>query len=193
MLFFLAQQVAPVLPVPMDPYVFAGALVVVLSSIGGTVVLIINALSASSDRREAAKERLAALTVAKAIEAATKEANGKADTLIKSTAQIHELTNSTNSNLQKALELKTLELQNTEKLVASLKEAAAALAMNQEIRDVRAAHMPASPALQRGTLTRSTDIAPPGPAAVVDVHVVNKADAPVPTTDTPSNPPPVDK
>ena len=90
-----------------DPAIIAAAVVVVLTSLGGTMVLVINAWSASKDRREAAKERLEQLTLAKAAAAATVIANAKTDTLIEGTAKIHELTNSTNSQLQKALDLMT--------------------------------------------------------------------------------------
>lgn len=104
--------------VALDPTLVAAAAVTVLSSLGGTIVLIINAMSASKDRREASKERQLLAERAMVSAAVQKSTLEKADTIIESTAKIHELTNSTNSNLQKALELMTAKNAALEAIIA---------------------------------------------------------------------------
>lgn len=120
-----------------DPNVIAAAVVIVLAAIGTLVVQIINAVSASKDRREAARERLEQLTLAKAAAVMSAAVNSKADALIEGTAKIHELTNSTNSQLQKALEVMTERFTAQAALVARLVEEKRETAATRAVTDLQ--------------------------------------------------------
>lgn len=149
--------------VTQSPAVIAGAIVLVLSSIGGTIVLVINALSASKDRREAAAERLQQLTLARAAAQTATDTSKKADALVEGQAKIHELTNSTNSQLQKALELKTQELAGVRELVAQMEKTAKEIAATRTLTDVQTASALRTPV--PGQFTHQpdalTDVVPP--------------------------------
>jgi hypothetical protein len=74
----------------------------------------------AQERAEAAEDRKAMLLKAsKAVEVS--EANGKkSDEIITGVAKVHELTNSTNSQLQKSLEVVTEKLAGAEKMIGML-------------------------------------------------------------------------
>jgi hypothetical protein len=155
---FAQAIVSPMLDPTLYFAAISGAVVVVLTSLGGTVVLIINAVSASKDRREAAAERLAIRNQAAVIQQTGEETAKKADGLITATAQIHELTNSTNSELQKALELSkaqaaSVEKQNValERLIAELKQKALDVTASQALSDQRVTQALAAPAPEQLT------------------------------------------
>lgn len=140
--FILAFQGAspdPSVTVKQDPAITAAAYVLVISSVGGTVVLIITAWSGFRDRRESAAERLLALNLTKAVAASAEKTAEKTDTIVKATAQIHELTNSTNSNLQKALDVMTEKVAGLDKIIAEMRVAKADTAAAQVITDLKAA------------------------------------------------------
>lgn len=147
-----------------DPAIIAGAVVVVLAALGAMVVQIINAVSASRDRREAAAERLTQLTISKATSATVQETARKTDEVIGATTKIHELTNSTNSNLQKALEIMKEKVEGLEKIIAELRIAKVDTATAQALTDQRTS-----------MLTPSPTTLPSGPAEVL---VVNTPDDP---------------
>jgi hypothetical protein len=129
----------------LDPTLTAAAVVTVLAAIGGTVVQIINSWSAARDRREAAAERKALLDKTTAAVEASKDNSRKADELIKSTTEIHTLTNSTNSNLQKALELMTEKNAGLEKLMAQMQDEKKTTAAQHALTDVRISAVLAAP------------------------------------------------
>lgn len=143
---FLAFQSAPVVTVKQDPAITAAAIVLVISSVGGTIVLIINAWSASKDRREAATERLQALNLTKSVAESAKKTEEKTDTIVKATTQIHELTNSTNSNLQKALDVMTEKVAGLDKIITEMRVAKADAANAQVIADLKTAAASQAPA-----------------------------------------------
>lgn len=141
-----------------DPAIIAAAIVLVLAALGSMIIQIITAMSASKDRREASQERLMQISIAT-------ETRRKTDTVIEGNARIHELTNSTNSNLQKALELMTERSHGLEKVIAELKEAKRTTAAAQAMMD------------QRTALSIT-----PGPAltGTAPTEVIVKNDQPVP-------------
>lgn len=151
-----------------DPSLIAAAVVLVLSSVGSTIVLIINAASASKDRREASKERLQQLVLAQAAKEASEAVARKTDQIIESTTKIHELTNSTNSNLQKALELMTAKVAALEQLLAQAEGAKKEAAAAQLAADLRVA---------QASLDRRTDRPAPAPATAAGV-ITAIADSP---------------
>lgn len=108
------------LPQPLDPMVVAGAVVVVIAAIGGLFVQCMNAYSAFKDRREAASERKTTLERATRAASISESTDKKADQLITSTAQIHELTNSTNAALQRALDVANEKIAGLEKLLIQM-------------------------------------------------------------------------
>jgi len=120
-----------------DPAIVGAAVVLVLSSLGGTIVLVINALSASKDRREAAAERKQQLELAIASAKVVKETADKTDALLVGNAKIHELTNNTNSQLQKALELKSQELNGARELMAQMEKTARDIAATRAVTDLQ--------------------------------------------------------
>lgn len=159
-----------------DPAIIAAAIVLVLSSLGGTIVLVINAVAAARDRSEAAQERRenreATVAVAK-----------KADVIIDSTTKIHELTNSTNSNLQKALELMTEKVAGLERINSELREAkrdtAAVQAMTDQRNQSQVAAVLASAAPQAQHKAAASSPPPPGTTADDPVHVKVEDQEPV--------------
>lgn len=129
----------------LDPTLLAAAVVTIIAALGGVTVQIINARSAAVERRATAERELLAATERKALfeqaQHATKLAddnNKKADALIKSTTEIHTLTNSTNSNLQKALELMTEKNVGLEKLMRQMESEKQTTAANRAVTDAQA-------------------------------------------------------
>lgn len=133
----VALPPAPVIVTPLDPAIYAAAIITVLSSLAGTVILIINAWSSYQDRREAAAERKALLAAANAAGVVADATGKKADEIITGVAKVHELTNSTASNLQKSLEVMTEKFAGAEKLVAQMGKAAADIAAKQATQDLQ--------------------------------------------------------
>lgn len=130
----------------LDPTLLAAAVVTIIAALGGVTVQIINARSAAVERRATAERELLAATERKALfeqaQHATKLAddnNKKADALIKSTTEIHTLTNSTNSNLQKALELMTEKNVGLEKLMRQMESEKQTTAATRAVTDAQAA------------------------------------------------------
>jgi len=122
----------------LDPTLLAAAIVTVLASMGGMVVMIINARSASQDRREAAMER-------RILMEKTNATADKADRLIQSTAEIHTLTNSTNTNLQKALDLMTEKTKGLERLIIEMNKSRVAADVVQAAAELERARMTMPP------------------------------------------------
>lgn len=167
-----APQAAPQVTqhVTQDPTIIAGAIaaaiVLVLSSLGGTAVLIINAWSSANDRREAAAERRIQLELTQSTNKHAVETAVKTDTLLTETAKIHELTNSTNSKLQAALELKNSELDGMKALLLKMVEEKRETAAMRVVTDLQTAAATAALAARRGE--RKTDVVngePASPAA----------------------------
>lgn len=158
----------------LDPTLIAAAIVTVIAAIGGMVVQIINARSAARDRRDTAeRERLAATERKALFEQAqyaakiAEENNKKADTLVTSTAKIEELTNSTNSNLQKGLEVMTVKHNALELKIVHMEKEKAETAAVRALTDQQAAQ-----ALQSN---------PPKNDEPSEVKIVNEPTEPVPT------------
>jgi nucleoid-associated protein YgaU len=134
-------------------------IVVLVAAVPTTIASITAAVVAfASLRRNDDNAKVAAIT---SVQVAA--SNAKADTLIESTAKIHELTNSTNSNLQKALELMTEKAAGYERIISELREAkrdtAAAQAMTDQQRQVQVVAAPALvlPAADTGKHDRRKD------------------------------------
>lgn len=172
----VAQNPATTTTVKQDPAITAAAYVLVISSVGGTVVLIITAWSGFKDRRESAAERLQALNLTRAVAASAEKTAEKTDTIVKATAQIHELTNSTNSNLQKALDVMTEKVAGLDKIIAEMRTAKAETAAAQTISDLKAAaaQIPAP----SGLPIKVEMVPPPEGAPPTKVEMVNTEDDP---------------
>jgi hypothetical protein len=119
----------------LDPTVFAAAIVTVLAAVVGGTVTVINALAAARDRRDAREERRLVIAQGASAIAESKENGKKADTIIRSTDKIHELTNSTNSNLQKELELEREKNAGLAKTITALEAEKHATAAMRAITD----------------------------------------------------------
>lgn len=127
------EQLAPA-GSTMDPTLFAAAIVTVIAALGGVTVQVINSVSAARDRREAAAER-------KVLMERTNATASKADTIMVTSAEIKELTNSTNSNLQKALELMTEKYAGSQRALSQAQETKREVAAAQAVTDLtRAIH-----------------------------------------------------
>lgn len=129
----------------LDPTLIAAAVVTVIAALGGMIVQIINARSAATDRRETAKREESAAVERRALFAQSQHTTEKADVLVEkadalvtSTAKIEELTNSTNSNLQKALELMTEKNAGLEKLMRHMEAEKQTTAANRAVTDAQA-------------------------------------------------------
>lgn len=103
----------------------AAAVVTVIAALGGVAVQIINARSAAADRREAAAvaaaERSVAAEERKLAAEERRALLGKSDVIIDGNTKIHTLTNSTNSNLQKTLEVQAEEVKGLRREMAQMK------------------------------------------------------------------------
>ena len=157
----------------------AGAIVTVVGALGGMVVQIINASSASRDRREAALERRILLEKTNAAAKVSDETAAKADTLLQKTVEIHTLTNGTNSELTSALKVANQKIEGLRELMAgfirSKDEADAARVTTA--RDV--ADALATPVPRPSGQTRASDEEP------LEVKVVNQPLAVVATEKPP--------
>lgn len=166
----------------MDPTLIAAAVVTVIAALGGVIVQIINSASAAKDRREAAAERRALFEQGERSTKIADESIKKSDAIIESTAKIHELTNSTNSNLQKALELMTEKNAGLEKLMQQMEQEKRATAATRAVTDLQT-----SAALQSK---------PPGESPIIgaaaaqptEVKIVNESTEPVPVTQDKTKP-----
>ena len=138
----------------IDPTVFAAAIVTVIAALGGIIVQIINAASAARDRREAAMERQQLMDRTTLALHSSAENGKKADVLIESTAKIHELTNSTNSNLQKALDIASEKISGFERLISQMQMEKAQTASMRATTDQQVASaFNAAPPSNGGTYT----------------------------------------
>lgn len=119
----------------MDPAIYAAALITVIAALVGGTVQVINAVSSSRDRRDAARERQIALEQSAAgIELA--RANGqKADAILHKTSAVEVLTNGTNSNLQRALDVMTERNAGNEAIIRQLRQTTADTASVRAITD----------------------------------------------------------
>lgn len=187
--WFLLAQAASATQVTQDPTIvaaaIAAAIVLVLSSLGGTVVLIINASSASKDRRESATERRIQLELTKDTNKQATETNEKAGTLVVETAKIHTLTNDTNSQLQKALALKDLELFGANQTIAKMVEEKRETAAMRVVTDLQTsvalqtpvAVIPIAPLGGRGTRSGDTPLAPAAEKTLKNIEANTAATA----------------
>lgn len=99
-----------------DPMIIAAAFVMVIASIGATIVQVINAKAAADDRREAKIAREKLLTMA--------EMNDeKTNKVIEQGVAIHTLTNSNLSKVTADLATATATIQSLERMIASLTKA----------------------------------------------------------------------
>lgn len=144
----------------LDPTLIAGAVVVVISALATAVVTVINGLSAAAARREDAAERRATAKV-------TEDNNKKANVLVTTTAEIKELTNSTNSNLQKALELMTEKHAALERKIVQMENEKRETAATRIVTDQQA--------------TQALRTPPPEAGEPTEVKIVNEPSEPVPT------------
>lgn len=167
----------------LDPTIIAAAFVTVIAAVVTGAVTVINAIAAAKERYTAAAERKEMLEkTAQAISAS--HANGvKADDLLVKTEQIHSLTNSTNSNLQKALEVATERISGMEKVIAefmfdkremariiAIATASAATKRDSRATDANGPGGPGGPVSPGG----------PGSQEPVKVEVTNPASSPLP-------------
>jgi septal ring factor EnvC (AmiA/AmiB activator) len=106
-----------------SPTLIAAAIVTVIAALGGVIVQVINAASASKDRREAARERLSLAEKTNAIIKTGDDTRQKTDTLLNKTTEIHALTNSQLSTVTAALAVANQKIEGLEKLIVSLIEA----------------------------------------------------------------------
>ena len=99
-----------------DPMIIAAAIVLVIASIGGASVQIINAWAASNERKEAKFSR-------EKLEEITRSTDNKANTIIEKAAEIHTLTNSNLSKVTASLDSALAKIEGLEKLIASQSKA----------------------------------------------------------------------
>ena len=92
------------------------------------IVLVINTLSTSKDRRLSAAERLKQLELAIAVVNETKEVHRKADEILVGNAEIHKLTNSANSELKEALKATALQVEELQEVIFHMEAAERGLA-----------------------------------------------------------------
>jgi hypothetical protein len=120
-----------------DSTLIAAAAVTVVAAVVTGAVTIINTISAASDRRIAAESNRLLLEQGRVAAEARKVGAEKTDAIIHATTQIHELTNSTNSNLQKALEVMTEKVVGMEKLISQMENEKKTIASNKQISDLQ--------------------------------------------------------
>lgn len=121
-----------------DPMVIAAAIVLVIASVGGAVVQIINAKAAAEDRREAKNSRAM-------LKETTDKTDEKANKIFAQGEAIHASTNSNLSKVTENLNVALNEINGLKKLVSTLTEAkktADTLALSQE-RKIRVTDEPA--------------------------------------------------
>lgn len=166
----------------MDPTLIAAAVVTVIAALGGVIVQIINSSSAAKDRREAAAERKALFEQGQHATKLADENIKKADVLVTTTAEIKELTNSTNSNLQKALDLMTEKNAGLEKLMQQMEQEKRTTAATRAVTDLQA-----SAALHAKPPGESP--IPGTPVEPTEVKIVNEPSEPVPVKGLPKDKP----
>ena len=115
----------------MDPTVIAAAIVTVIAALVAGVVTVMNAMAASSDRKDARRSR-------DALERTTNATNDKANTLIEKTAEIHTLTNSTLSKVTAALENAMTKIEGLQEQIRMV--ATAKLEADRRMQEKSAAH-----------------------------------------------------
>lgn len=121
-----------------------------------------------------------ALNLTKAVAASAEKTAEKTDTIVKATAQIHELTNSTNSNLQKALDVMTEKVSGLDKIISEMKIAKADTAAAQTISDLKAAA--AKVPAPSGLPLKVEMVPPPEGAPPTKVEMVNTPEDPANVT-----------
>ena len=146
----------------------AAAIVTVVGALGGMIIQILNAISSSKDRRDAALERRILLEQSQASAKVTEATAKKADALIEKTTEIHTLTNGTNSELTAALRVANQKIEGLRELMAGFVKArddaeAARTLTKRDVADALATSPP-----RPGGKTRASDDEP------LQVEVVNQ-------------------
>lgn len=126
---------------------FIAALGVLITALGAVIVNIV-----------------VALRQGKTLAAVKTETEG----LVTQVKEVHSLTNSTNSRLQAALELKTQELASVRELMAQMERTAKEIAVTRTVTDLQVAA-----ALQVPSPSQASAAAPPSPAAEQSLQAID--------------------
>jgi uncharacterized membrane protein YccC len=137
------------IPAPLDPTIFAAAVVTVLAALFGGTIQLVNAISGARDRRDAREERRVLRDQNQNVIKVSEDTAKKADTIIEKAVEIHTLTNSANAKLQAALEMVTEKLAAAERQIARMEGTMRDVAASRVTTDRQIADALATPAPDR--------------------------------------------